>query len=502
MGIVIRQSLKASIGSYIGVGIGIINQLYVSLHFLSTDQLAISRLLLENSLLFAAFAHLGAPFITDRFFGYFRDDKTQNNGFLGFLLAFPLIGISLFTAAYFLFEQPIQDYFAENSAGLIPYHVLVVPLTIFWIYISVLEAYCRNNSRIAIPTFIREVYLKLANVLVILLFGLGWYNFDWMLYLMIASYGLAVVILLVYIYQLGKFSLRFDVKRLKDGMFRQMIYFGLFVVMGGVGTQVVYFIDRTMLSGGEGLTNAAIFIIATYIAGIIEIPRKTITQISTPLVSNSLRQNDMAHVQELYHKSSLNQLLAGGLVFLLIWTNIDGIFSLLPKADIYRQGKHVVLLLASAKLFEMATGVNGEIINYSKYYRYATLLMIVMACLAIGANAYLIPRYGIDGAALATTITTLVFALSKVGLVWVFFRILPFTFSGVKALAVLVLVYCVSLLLPDWNGSLWLVLLSIIGRSLVLAGLFAGLILWFRVSEDMNGLMGALLGRVRGFRRR
>ncbi|MGA0555716.1 lipopolysaccharide biosynthesis protein [Larkinella sp. VNQ87] len=502
MGIVIRQSLKASIGSYIGVGIGIVNQLYVSLEFLETDQLAISRLLLENSLLFAAFAHLGAPFITDRFFGYFRDDKTQNNGFLGFLLAFPLIGISLFTALYFGFEQPIKNYFAEKSAGLIPYYVLVVPFTIFWIYITVLEAYCRNNSRIAIPTFIREVYLKLSNVLIILMFGIGWYSFDWMLYLVIGAHGLAVLILLAYIYQLGKFSLRFDFRQLKDGLFRQMVYFGLFVVLGGVGTQVVYFIDRTMLSGGKGLVDAGIFIIATYIAGIIEIPRKTITQISTPLVSNSLRQNNLAHVQELYHKSSLNQLLAGGLVFLLIWTNIDGIFSILPKGAIYSQGKLVVLLLASAKLFEMATGVNGEIINYSRYFRYATYLMLVMACLAIGANAYFIPRYGIDGAALATTLTTLIFALSKVVIVWVLFRILPFTFSGVKAVLVLALVYGASFLLPEWSGSLWLTLLSIAFRSGVLAGLFAGLVLWLRVSEDINGLAGSLWSQARAFRQR
>ncbi|MFC5409426.1 lipopolysaccharide biosynthesis protein [Larkinella bovis] len=502
MGIVIRQSLKASVGSYIGVGIGIVNQLYVSLAFLKTDQLAISRLLLENSLLFAAFAHLGAPFITDRFFGYFRDDKTQNNGFLGFLLAFPLIGISLFTLAYFGFESTIKGYFAEKSAGLLPYYGLVVPFTIFWIYITVLEAYCRNNARIAIPTFIREVYLKLSNVLIILMFGIGWYSFDWMLYLVIGSHGLAVLILLVYIYQLGKFSLRFDFSQLKNGLFRQMVHFGLFVVMGGVGTQVVYFIDRTMLSGGKGLIDAGVFIIATYIAGIIEIPRKTITQISTPLVSNSLRTNDMAHVQELYHKSSLNQLLAGGFVFLLIWANIDGIFDILPKGEIYRQGKMVVLLLASAKLFEMATGVNGEIINYSRHFRYATYLMLVMACLAIAANSFFIPRYGIDGAALATTLTTLAFALSKVAIVWALFRILPFTFSGVKAVFVLVLVYGASLLLPEWGGSFWLTLLSMAFRSLVLTGLFAGLVLGLRVSEDVNGLAGSLWGQVRAFRQR
>ncbi|WP_229310879.1 lipopolysaccharide biosynthesis protein [Larkinella soli] len=501
MGIIIRQSLKASLGSYIGVGIGIINQLFVSVKLLTTDQLAISRLLLENSLVFAAFAHLGTPFIADRFFGYYRDHHSRNRGFLGFLLLYPILGIGLFAALYFGFEHQIQSYFAKESAKLVPYHVLVVPLTIFWIYITVLEAYCRNNSRIAIPTFIREVYLKLANILVVLLFGLGWVSFDWMLYLMVACYGLAVVILLIYIYKLGKFSLRFDFNSLKEGLLRQMAYFGLFVVLGGVGVQVVYFIDRTMLSHNEGLTSTAIFIIATYIGSIIEIPRKAITQISTPLLANSLRTNDLRHVRELYHKSSLNQLLVGGLVFLLIWTNIDGIFSLLPKADIYRQGKLVVLLIALSKLFDMATGLNGEIINYSKYFRFATYLMILMALTAVGTNAYFIPLYGYNGAALATALTTLLFALGKVGLVWIFFRMLPFTLSGAKAFLILAGVYGVSLVLPEWNGNWFEILLGISVRSAVLTLLFTGLVLGMRVSEDVNYTVSAMWARARSLGR-
>ncbi|WP_266368051.1 polysaccharide biosynthesis C-terminal domain-containing protein [Tellurirhabdus rosea] len=486
MGIIIRQSLKASLGSYIGVGIGIVNQLLVSPELLSADQLAISRLLLENSLVFAAFAHLGTPFIGDRFFGYFRNDQNRHDGFLGFLLSFPLIGIALFTAAYFLFEGQIQNYFAEQSPQLIQYHALVVPLTVFWIYIVVLESYCRNNARIAIPTFIREVYLKLTNVLLVLLFGFGWYNFDWLIYLIVASYGSAVLVLLVYIAQLGRFSLRFDFNRLKGGLFRQMTYYGLFIVMGGVGINLVMLIDRTMLSHGEGLTETAIFIIATYIAGIIEIPRKAITQISTPLLANSIREDNRPHVLELYQKSSLNQLIVGGLAFLLVWTNIDGILSILPKADLYSQGKWVVLLISLSKLFDMALGLNGEMITYSKHYRYVTFLVIAMAGVAIGANAYFIPLFGYNGAAIATALTTLLYALSKSALVWRFFRMVPFTTSVLKAILALALVYAVSFLLPEWRGGQLQTLLSIAFRSAVLTGLFAGLILALRVSEDIN----------------
>lgn len=497
MGIIIRQSLKASAGSYIGVGIGIVNQLFISTKYLEPEQLAISRLLLENSLVFAAFAHLGTPFISDRFFGYFKDETAKNGGFLLFLLLYPLVGITIFSGFYFLFEKEIIAYFAPKSPELLPYHALVVPLTIFWIYILVLEAYCRNNARIAIPTFIREVYLKLANVGVIILFALGWISFDWMLYGMVASYALSVVILLVYIVHLRKFSLHFNFARLRGGLFRQMALFGLFIVIGAVGINVVLLIDRTMISHGEGLAEAAIFIIATYIASVIEIPRKAITQISIPLLANSLRENNRQHVEELYQKSSLNQLLVGGLAFLLIWANIDQIFSLLPKQDIYRQGKLVVLFIASSKLIDMAMGLNGEIITYSRYFRYATYLVISMAVLAVISNSYLIPIYGYNGAAYATALTTLVYALSKAVLVWMFFRVQPFTTSTLKALAALAVVYTLALVLPVWGVSLIEVVSSLAVRSAVMAGIFAGLVLLWRVSPDINKVVSAVWSRVR-----
>ena len=68
MGIVIRQSLKASVVSYFAVAIGAINILFASTRYLNPDQLALVRILLENSLIFASFAHLGTPFISNKFF--------------------------------------------------------------------------------------------------------------------------------------------------------------------------------------------------------------------------------------------------------------------------------------------------------------------------------------------------------------------------------------------------------------------------------------------------
>lgn len=491
MGIVVRQSLKAGLGSYIGVGIGVVNQMYVSTKFLSVEQLSLSRLLFENSLLFAAFAHLGTPFIADKFFSRFRDDEEGHRGILPFLLFLPFIGGILFTLLYFACSGAIHSYFQEQSPMLLKYHFLVIPLTIFWIYITVLESYCRNNARIAIPNFIREVYLRLANMILIIVFGLGWLSFDLMLYLVIASYGIACVILVLYIKKLGKWYWRFpDRKVLTASVVKQMLAYGGFTLLGGIGVNLMMFIDRSMLAGERGLIQAGIFIIANNIANIIEIPRKAIAQISIPLLSNALVNQDHVHVRTMNQKSALNQLIAGGLFFLLIWASIDDIFFLIPKGQTYGEGKYVVFFLALVKVFDIATGLNNEIILYSRYFKFATLFIVVSAIIGILLNYWLIPLYGFTGAAVATAMTTFLYSGTRMTFVWMKFDVLPFTSKTVQVAFILIVLYAGTFLIPEYQRTIFSAMGMLMARSIVIVLLFAALILKFHVSVEINELVG------------
>ncbi len=498
MGIIIRQSLKAGIGFYLGVLIGIINQMYVSTRFLSVEELALSRLLFENALLFAAFAHLGTPFIADKFFAFFRKDEEKHNGILPFLLLLPFVGGLVFAILYFVFTPQIKNYFGEQSPKVLQYHYLVVPITLFWSYINVLEAYCRNNARIAVPNFIREVYLRLTNMLLVLMLGVGWINFDWMIYLMVASYGLAVVLLVVYIHHLGKWYWRAPVRSvLSPALLGQMLRFGGFTLLGGIGANLMLFIDRTMLAGEHGLHSTGIFIIAAYIAGIIEIPRKAISQISIPLLSEALTRNDIPQVKTLAQKSAINQLLVGGLFFLVIWTNIDAIFTLIPKGDIYREGKYVVLFLALVKVFDIGTGLNNEIILYSRYFRWTTLFIVTGAVISFGLNFWLIPLYGFTGAAFATAATTLLYSLIRLGFVWKKFQVLSLSAKTLQTALLLAGIYLVVAFIPVPTGTLLATLLAIAGKSLLALLLFTFFTLFFRLSEDLNLLYEKALEMLR-----
>jgi O-antigen/teichoic acid export membrane protein len=493
VGIIIRQSLKAGLGFYLGALVGIINQMFVSTHFLSVEQLAISRMLIENAILFATFSHFGAPFIADRFFGYFRDDSKQHHGLFIFLLALPLLGGSLFSLLYLAFTPLIQDYFSQQSSLLLNYHYLVIPFTFLWVYILVLDAYCRNHSRIAVPSFIREVYLRLANVLLILMFGLGWYSFTVLLYLMLAAYALGVFILLCYIYRLGKFYFRRpDPSLFTRIQIKAMLGYGGFTLLGGLGVSLILTIDRSMLAGEKGLISAGIFIIASYIASIIEIPKKAISQISIPYLSDAIRMEKTSEVARLTQKSALHQLMVGGIFFLLLWANIDDLFRFLPKGETYMEGKYVVLLIGLVKLFDIGTGLNTEIILYSKYFRWATLLILSAAILSFLLNLWLIPSQGFTGAAIATVATTFALALAKMWLIWKKFRIQPFSIETLKLISLLLVLYVLTFFFPEGTEKSFslLVLMGVKSAALLL---FFGISVYFlKISPEANQLVRTL----------
>jgi O-antigen/teichoic acid export membrane protein len=488
MGLIIRQSLKSSVGYYIGVVLGAINTLFVSTRFLTPDQLGVSRILLENSLIFAAFAHLGTPYISDRFFAHFQDNAKKHNGFLVFLLTFPLIGFTLFSILFLLFNQYIENYFIANSPSVVPFLWLTLPMTFCWLYILVLEAYCRANGRTAIPTFLREAVFRTINIMLIIMVGLRWISFDLFLILFVVAMFVIVAILLFYVYHLGKLYLKWDASLWTKTLIYQMVVFGLIIIVGGLGVNLILFIDRNVLANQIGTTSVAIFMVASYIATVIEIPSKSIRQISGPIIASAILRKDDSKIKELYVKSSSNLFLLGGIMLILITCNIDNLFSLLPKSEIYAQGKWVVVIIGIAKWIDMSLGLNNEVIGYSKYYKFNTYFIILLAIAAIALNYLLIPKFGVLGAAIATGVITVFASCIRLLFVNYTFKLMPFGSSFTKSSLILTACLMIGLIFPDLGSTLLLRVLTIVIKSGLVSFLFIFLLLRLRVSEDIQAI--------------
>ncbi len=488
MGIIIRQSLKASVAVYLGVIIGMVNVLLVSTYYLSKEQLALIRILIENSLVFAAFSQLGIGAIIDRYFVRFKDDEKKHNGFLVFALIYPLFGLFVFGILYVVFKGQIVAYFAENASLLNHYHLLSLPLTFVWTYLLVLEVYCKNHSRIAIPMFLREVLLKIFNITLILMFAFNWISFDWLMYGMVVIHALVLVASVLYVKRLKKLYFTLNWSIFRGDFFKQMFVYGVIVMSGVLGYGVLKFIDRVMLANEKGLADAGIFILAVMIAGIIEIPKKTIAQISAPIMAKYIHQQEYDKAQELTQNGAINQFWAGSLVWLGLFACTDEIFMFLPKGNEYASGKYVILFIGISHVLDMSVGFMSEIISYSKYYFVTTILLFICAGMVILGNNYAIPLYGVNGAATVTGTVVIFFALARVIAVWKIYKIFSFTKNHFKMLFINALIIGLICIFPKTSHNLWVAFGIIIVKTLGILSIFFFLLIKMNISEDFNKL--------------
>ena len=497
MGIVVRQSIKSSIGYYLGVGLGAVNTLYFSTKFLETDQLATSRLLLENGIIFAAFTHLGTPSICDRYLAKYKDRENQHHGFLLFLLLIGLFGFLTFTIIFWVFYNKLEAFYGVKSPSISQNLILCVPITFIWTYILIFETYIRGHQRIAVPTFLRETIFRLLNIILIILVGLKIINFSQFLILFVGIMFLIVLALVVYTWKLGYLYLNPKYLKLPKEQVKEMLGYGLFLILGSIGVNLIYFLDRNILASEVGTTATSIFIVATYFASVIEMPGKSIKQISSPLLAQSVLHQWHDKTRELYGKVANNSMLIGGILLIFIFINLESLLSIMPKANIYQKGFWVIIILGTCKWVEMSLGLNADLISFSKYFKWNTYLVLILAVLAVFLNYLLIPYFGIIGSAMATGFITLLSSSTRLLIVKNKFQIHPFTINTAKAVGVLITCLIIGFLIPNFATSVLGKLVVISFKSLLIGTLFLFLVLKFNISEDFVNLQNVVISKAK-----
>lgn len=197
-------------------------------------------------------------------------------------------------------------------------------------------------------------------------------------------------------------------------------------------------------------------------------------------------------MKELYQKSSLNQLIIGGLVFLMVWVNIDDLFSFLKPA--YSEGKWVVLILSLSVLFNMVTGINNVIIVITKYFRYDTYASIALAVLTIVTNLTFIPLFGIEGAAFATLLSIVMYHSFKYMLIQVKLKMQPFTVNTIWAVLLIIACYAVTSQIPNLTGNLFVMILL---KCAAIFVLYVGALYLTGISKDIQDEISSTIKKLK-----
>jgi O-antigen/teichoic acid export membrane protein len=241
-----------------------------------------------------------------------------------------------------------------------------------------------------------------------------------------------------------------------------------------------------------GLSATSVYQIAFYISSIIFVPSQAIARISMPIVAKQWKDKDLIGMKELYQKSSLNQLITGGIVFLMVWVNIDDLFKFLKPE--YAEGKWAVLLLSLSVLFNMVTGINQVIIVITKYFRYDTYASIALAVLTIVTNLTFIPLFGLNGAAFATLLSIVMYHTFKNILIQVKLKMQPFTMNTLWAIVLIVSCYLITSLIPNITSNL---IVMILIKCAVISILYLGTIYITGISLDIQSEISSYLKKIK-----
>ncbi len=492
MGVVKEQSIRVTIITYVGVLVGAFNLLWLFPYFLSEEIIGLLKTIEAVAKIFFPFAALGVAAVCIRFFPKFRNSEQGHAGFLGVMLLFPLLGILAFLLFFFLFTNQIEIWYSENSPLFIQYLYWIIPLVLFFIYKNVLEAYTSSLKRTVMPSLIREVIMRVFFSGIAIAFGLHLIGLDQLVPLYVGGFGLVVLLLLLYVKWIGELSLKIDRQQwASKPLWKEVGNYAMYSLLTGTAWMMVANIDSLMITKFKGLEDTGIYSIALFLGTVIEIPRRAVSQISGAVVSDDIQAQRLDKVAKLYQTVSINQLLIGALFLVGIWVNIDNIFDLIPDED-YRAGKYVVLFIGLSRVFDMTGSINGDIITYSKYYRYNVFIITTLVGITFLTNYLLIPPLGITGAAIATALSILLFNLIKGILIWWNMGMQPLSKGTVKVIGIAGICLGLNSLLPYMGHFL----LDIPIRSILVGGLFVALAYGWKVSEEANQLVNNVLIKV------
>ncbi len=479
MGIIARQGIKRSIISYIGVFIGMVSTIFV--YPLARDAYGYVQFLISTSSVLALILGFGGTGLVVRYFPEFKKDK----GYLGIVLSFIFSAIIIVSFILFLLKDTIYKFLKARDfdTELLDSNLIIIfSLAIFLIFIQTFIYQSANFKRIVVPSIIHELLYKILLPILILLYYFDKITIRDIAYVIVFFYIISTLFNFFYVQSLGGISIKnrgfwnLPATKIKE-MVQYMGFSGLNVLSANITTRIDTIMIPMLISTAANGT----YTIFLFMSNTIAIPMNSLNQIASPIVSDSIKNEDYGNIENIYKKTSLNSFIAGAFIFIVIWTILPDLLQIMPKNKEIKPYLFVFFFLGIAKLVDMLTSVNSYIIIYSKYYKYNLIFLIFLSVLNLILNYYLIQIYGITGAGIATMLSITLYNLLKLIFIKRKFNLFPFTKDTIVIILIAAITFVAGIFIPSSE----IAILNLIYKTAIIVALYYILIKIFKLKADI-----------------
>jgi len=486
MGIVIKQSIKNTVITFLGFGFGAINTLYMYPYFLGKDFFGITAYVLSAANILYPIMSFGIQNTLIKFFNENNKTEEELNSYITYMLLIPLFFIVPLLVIFYINYDMIASYESQKNP-IIHSFVWVIPIVGILIgYFEIFYAWLRAHLKSVFGSFVKEVFVRI--LITILLFGVYFKMISpsQFIFSLVFVYGISLLLIIYYANKVKKIVLHFKIPKQS----KSILTYTVFIILSASIANMLLDIDKYMIKYYMKIDNIAFYSVAIFIAMVVSVPSRAMHQITYPITAKLMSENKWSELNELYKKSSITLQVIGGLILLGILVNINQLYLMLPVE--YSQGLFVVFAIGLSKYFDLILGNNNAIIFNSKYYKTVLLLGVMLVALIIFLNMYFIPKYGLNGAAFATLIAITLYSLAKLFFVVIKMKLFPFTRKTILSLAIGIIGF---MLFYFWEFPFHPII-NIALKSILVTIFYLGISYYLKLSSDINFVMNSVFSKV------
>lgn len=501
MGAIRKQSIISSLVIYFGFVVGLLNTYFFIKEGLFTeDQYGLTSIFMAIATMMMAFAGLAMPSYLFKFYPYYNDNlPPRKNDMITWALLIGIIGFILVVVAGLVLKNLIIRKFGEHSPLLLNYYYWIFPLGFGLTIFSILEAYTWNLGKSILTNFLKEVQWRLLTTILIVLFVTNIIkDFDLFIKLYAFTYPGIALILFLYLVFTKKIHFTFKVSKVSRRYFKKILALCSFVYAGVLIFTISKVFDSIVIASvlDDGLAKAGIFALAQIMTSVIQAPQRGIIAASIPHLSKAWKDKNMALLQKIYQRSSINLLIFSFGIFILIALNYTEAIRTFNLKDAYLLGFSAFIFLGLTTVVELGTGVNAQIIGTSTYWTFELFSGIILLVVMLPLTYILAKQYDIIGPAIANLISITIYNIVRIIFLWKKFKLFPFTVQSAYTLLLAAVCFAICyFLFLNMHGFGGLVL-----RSLTFIILYVAGVIYFRLSPDTEPVLQSISKRL-GFRK-
>jgi len=356
------------------------------------------------------------------------DDKKKAKGVMIQAIIFPLIFGSIISAGIFFFSSFIANFFGKPElSSVIKVFSFGIPLFALMQSAGV----ATRSFKTAKYSVLSEKVLKpFLNFLLIMIFYFLGYRLLGMALALVISIFITVFYLIFWIRKIFPelFSRNiipeFETKKLLSTSFPLMLIWMIGFFLSWTDTIMIgYFLSSDMVG---------IYQVAVKVSFLIIMFLGALSAIFVPVISSLYHKGEMKKLSSIFKTVTKWGLFLGLLLFLIFIISSKEIMMIFGNNFVL--GTSSLLVLCFGQLIHVGMGASASMLMMTGKEKIEFLNDIFVLILDILLNLILIPKFGILGAAIATTICLAILNIARIAEVYLFLRIHPFNINFLKGI--------------------------------------------------------------------